>query len=80
MKIQVRDGGHNFTLALPTRLAFNRFVIRMALKSAGSECRELPPEAAKKIAAEINRVKRKYGRWDLVEVQSADGEYVKVTL
>lgn len=80
MKIRITEGGHDFGLALPTRLVFNGFVIRMALQCAGPEGRKLPPGAVKKIVAEVNRVKQKYGHWDLVEVQSAGGEYVKITL
>ena len=41
---------------------------------------KLPDEAVYALCAEIMRIKRKYGKWDLVEVQSSSGEEVKITL
>lgn len=82
MKIHVAGSGHDLTLMLPTRLVFSRFVIRLALKSGrlGDGMDKIPPEAVERIAAELNRVKSRYGSWELVEVESADGETVKITL
>ena len=40
----------------------------------------LPDEAAYALCAEIMRIKRKYGHWDLVDVESAGGERVRVSL
>lgn len=41
---------------------------------------KLPDEAVYALSAEIMRIKRKYGHWNLVEVKSADGEEVTITL
>ena len=30
--------------------------------------------------AEFRRIKRRYGRWELVDVESADGQIVKIIL
>lgn len=41
---------------------------------------KLPDEALYALCAEIMRVKRKYGSWELVDVESASGEKVLITL
>lgn len=41
---------------------------------------KLPDEAVYAICAEIMRIKRKHGHWDLVEVKSSSGEEVTITL
>lgn len=78
MKVQIRDKARTFQISLPTKLVFSRFVLRHALKHAGGK--GLPPEAADKLAREFRRIREKHGAWELVEVQSADGEQVKVIL
>ena len=50
----------------------------LCLPAAGLE--NLPPEAAERIVAELRNIKDTYGSWELVEVCSADGENVKITL
>lgn len=82
MKIQVTGSDRDLNLTIPTRLIFSRFAIRLALKNGrqGEEREKIPPETEKRIVAELNRIKDKYGSWELVEVQSADGEIVKITL
>lgn len=41
---------------------------------------KLPDEAVYALCAEIMRIKRKYGKWDLVEVKSSSGEEVLIQL
>lgn len=41
---------------------------------------KIPDEAVYALCAEIMRVKRKYGHWNLVEVTSASGEEVHIIL
>lgn len=41
---------------------------------------KISDEAAYALCAEIMRVKRKHGSWNLVEVESSDGEQVLITL
>jgi hypothetical protein len=40
----------------------------------------LPEEAVYAICSEILRIKRTYGRWELLEVHSADGAEICITL
>lgn len=41
---------------------------------------KLPEEAVYALCAEIMRIKRKHGHWELVNVKSADGEEVQIIL
>ena len=40
----------------------------------------IPDEAVYALCAELMRIKKKYGKWDLVEVKTASGEEVNITL
>ena len=40
----------------------------------------LPDEAVYALCAEIRRIKRRYGSWELVNVSTADGEEIQITL
>lgn len=42
--------------------------------------KRLPDEAVYDLCAEIMRIKRKYGSWELVHVISSDGDEVHITL
>ena len=42
--------------------------------------KDIPPDAMEKLFAEIRNMKRRYGRWELVEVNGADGSYVSIVL
>lgn len=78
MKIQIKDADHNFHLTLPTKLIFSKFVLRMVLKHSG--VKGLSPEGTDRLIAELKRIKKRHGAWELVQVQSADGENVTITL
>lgn len=84
MKIQIREEDHHFCIALPTALVCSKTVLRIGMHFAGKHAPEavqnIPPEAMERICTEIRRIKRRRGSWDLVEVESADGELVKITL
>jgi hypothetical protein len=41
---------------------------------------KIPDEAILALCAEIVRIKKKHGQWNLVEVHTADGEHVEITL
>ena len=49
-------------------------------KYAGNAMKEIPPEAMDKLFVEFRRIKKHYGRWDLVEIQGSDGKQVSITL
>ena len=84
MKIQVKAEGRDIKIFLPTNLVFSRGTAWLANHAgrvyAEDALKDIPPEALEALFAEIRRIKRRYGSWELVEVRSADGEVVNVTL
>lgn len=84
MKIRVRDNSHDLSIALPTGLVFSRATVwlanRVGRRYAEDALRDIPPEALEALFAEFRRIKKKYGSWELVHVESSGGELVKVTL
>lgn len=79
MKIQVTGGGKNIQLNLPTSLLFSEFVIGMVLRGH-NHLPDIPPEAAKILTAELKRIRKERGGWDLVEVETVSGERVIITI
>ena len=96
MKIIVKGEGHNINIPIPTGLIFSKASVRTWLKiariSAGKYMPErvnqkadaffdgLSDEAVYALCNELMRIKRKYGSWDLVEVESSDGTQVLIRL
>ena len=84
MRIQVKEDGRNINISIPTCLIFNKgtawIARRFGRHYAGDAMKGIPPEAIDALFAEIRRIKKKYGSWELVEAESSDGELVKVTL
>lgn len=82
MRISVHGNGQNITLSLPTNLIFSKLVLKLVLKNNrhASKLEHLPPHAMDALVGELRRIKKKYGSWELVEVDSANGEHVKIIL
>ena len=84
MKISVHDDETDLNLWLPTNLIFGKLTVKLingvGRKYAGEALEKIPPEALERLFAEIRRIKKKYGSWELVDVESADGSIVHITL
>lgn len=84
MKIRVISGEEKINLILPTGLVFSKasvwVVNKVARKYAPDALKDIPPEAMDALFAELRRIKRRYGKWVLVEVESAGGDQVLVRL
>lgn len=84
MKIRIKDHGRGFIILLPTGLFFSNTCAKLAnrygRKAAPEAMACISPEALEILFAELRRIKKKHGVWELAEVESADGEYVKITL
>lgn len=81
MKIQVKEaGGKGFTLSLPNAMLFSPMVLKLILRSGRHQAPELPPEAVDSICAAIKDYSRTHGPWELVQVESADGDTVVITV
>lgn len=91
MRIQIKDGDRNFSLVLPTNLIFSKgsawlcrsigmkYVARSE-NEAEAAMFYITDEALEGLFAELRRVKKRYGSWELVDVESSSGEKVKITL
>ena len=84
MKIRVQGEERGFTILLSTSLIFSKGTAWLAChigrKYAEDAMKDIPPEAMAALFAELRRVKKKHGSWELVDVHSADGERVQVIL
>ena len=58
----------------------DQYVSDSVSKKADSVMDNLSDEAVYALCAELMRIKRKYGKWDLVEVESAEGDQVLIQL
>lgn len=81
MKIVVKSHeGPNIRLPIPTGLALNRFTAGFAAEYLKENGLDITKEQAVKFIKELNRYRRMHPEWVLVEVQSSNGEYVRIQL
>ena len=93
MRIIVKGNGNNIHIPIPTGLIFSKASAWLWLKSMQMAEKSyisrympeavmdnLSDEAVYAICAELMRIKRKYGSWDLVEVKSSEGDHVLIRL
>ena len=72
--------GPNLTIPLPTGLFCNRLTAGIAAKAMAQNGWNATPEQMARFFQAARRYKRKHPDWVMVEVQSADGDYVYVKL
>ena len=89
MRIKIRTQDVKFTILLPGLLIFNSLTASLASRiinkhicknTDGSIKPKIDPVTARHLIHELNRIKRKHGRFTLVDVESADGDIVKIVL
>ena len=84
MKIHICSEGRDMKIVLPTNLVFSSFVANLGntlgRKYAGDAMKDISSDELGRLFRELRRIKRKYGAWELVEVNSADGERVQIIL
>lgn len=81
MKIVVKSNeGPNIWLPIPSGLVLNRFVAGFVPKYLKGYGLDITKEQAILFVKALNQYRRIHPEWVLAEVQSSDGEYVKVKL
>lgn len=83
MKIHICSQKHKLRLYFPTWMITSKSMVKLWLrvsKKYSSEVPDIPPHAIDALCDEMKRIKKTYGTWELVDVQSAGGEQVKITL
>ena len=84
MRIRIKSEETNLNLVFPTGLLIGNTVLKIAntmgRRYASEALESIPPEALEILCAELRRIKKQYGSWELVDVETADGQIVKITL
>lgn len=84
MRIRIKSEGHNLVFALPTRLIFSKTAVRFAntvgRRYADTAMKDIPPQALELLCCELRRIKSAHGKWELVDIESANGDIVKIIL
>lgn len=84
MRIRICSDETNLNLWLPTGLIFSKSVALLGgtvgKKYAGDAMKNLSAKDLDRLFAEFRRIKKKHGSWELVDIESADGEIVRITL
>ena len=84
MRIRVLNEDTDVNLRIPTNLIIGKTVVKLAntvgRHYAGDALDKIPPEALEVLCAELRRIKKKHGSWELVDIRSADGSIVRITL
>ncbi len=84
MKIQIRAEGRNINLAFPTNWLCSKPAVYIACKLgrryAGDAMGNISPQAMESLCAELRCTKKRCGKWELVDVEAATGETVKIIL
>lgn len=79
MHIKIKSEGVKLDLPIPNGLVLNR----LCAKAAGALRRhgvDIPAESAAAFARQLRACKKRFGALVLVEIQSADGDQVCITL
>lgn len=84
MKIHIQSGKQKLRFYLPTALIFSKAVARLGckygLRYAGDAMKDISPEALEALFTQFRHIKKKHGSWELVHVEGADGQIVKIIL
>ena len=85
MKIKIIDKEQNLSLWIPTRLLLNRFFASLVPIFVNKELKKykirLSGSICRKFVRSFYKTRRHFGgKIELVEVESADGSFVKIVL
>lgn len=79
MLITVKTNEVSLKIPLPTCLICNRFVARLIGRRVAEET-GIEPEKFVELMNELKKYRKKHGPWCLADVESSDGEIVKVII
>ncbi|NLC88796.1 MAG: hypothetical protein GX681_01870 [Clostridiaceae bacterium] len=88
MRIQIRsEEAKKINIRVPNSLLTSKLLLRLVSKQSSwsddpedQKTRTMLLELMPVLKQSIRNTKKKYGKFTLVEVESKDGEYVKITL
>ena len=80
MRITVKSDEANLRIPIPTGLVFNDLTAALVPKFMEQNGVTITAKQARKFIRAMKKYKRRHRDWTLVEVQSADGDYVEIKL
>lgn len=84
MKITIREGNkHSFYIYFPTRMAFSPTLISLGLRIARKKHPGIPHisrSALQSISRAVKETRQRNRRYELVDVETDDGDLVKIEL
>ena len=85
MHIRIKSNDNkNINLLLPTSLVLSDLTAVIAAKAINKKAETKECQISSKdlcrLMAEMRKIKKKYGHFELVDIQSADGDIVKIVL
>ena len=80
MRITVQSDDVNLRIPIPTGLVLNDLTAGLAPKLMAQNGVTITTKQARKFIRAMKKYKRRHRDWVLVEVQSADGDYVEIKL
>ena len=80
MRITVRSGDFKLRIPFPAGLVFNDLTAALVPKIMEQNGMTITTKQARKLIRAMKKYKRRHRDWVLVEVQSADGDYVEIKL
>ena len=81
MKIQIKEaGGHKFTLPIPTGAVFGHLTAAFLPRTLEDNGVTITRKQAYQLLKELRRFKKSHPDWILVDIRSANGDTVKITV
>ena len=81
MKIQIKEaGGHKFCLPIPTGSVFGHLTAAFLPRVLKDEDITITRKQAYQFLKELRRYKKQHPDWILVDIQSANGDTVKIAV
>ena len=84
MRIYIKSPERTLRLRIPTRLALNNLTAQIISKQVKKHVEEPGSKYSsidfRRLFRTIHQIRRKNHGWNLVEIESADGEIIKIKL
>ncbi len=81
MKIQIKDSeNHKFCVPIPTGAVFGHITAAILPRALLDKGVTITKKQAYQFIRELRRYKKRHPDWVLVDVESSDGETVKITV
>ena len=80
MKIFIKSDDKKMVLVFPNLIFFNAPMLRLAENYSGGAMPHIPSKSVRKLRKTIRKMKKIHKGWELVDVQSSNGDVVKIKM